>query len=285
MCNCLTKGINFLLYSNIYIALCAVAMCLETYYVLDVQSNASPILMGLVFFSTLFIYAAHRLASLQKVDKSLKVDRFQIISTYKNHIFIYAIIGALGGGICFGFLNFQSQVLLFVPALLSIAYILPLWGRERKRLRDVNFLKIFLIAIVWACVTVALVVSENQQTWNLKTLLVFIERCLFIFAITLPFDLRDREIDQAAGVLTLSVYLGEQRTIYLAHFLLLVSLGISAYIHPNIHFGSYLVTQVFTALLIQYAAQQNKDYYFTALIDGTMWFRPGWVIFLKESFS
>ncbi|MCH2042523.1 MAG: UbiA family prenyltransferase [Saprospiraceae bacterium] len=238
--------------------------------------------LGLVFFSTLFIYATHRLVSLCKVDKKLKVERFHIIGTYRRHILIYTLVGALGSAITFWFLTWTTQLLLILPALLSLAYVLPFLGGKRRRLRDVNFIKIFLIAITWAYVTVVLVLTEHEISWNYQTCLVLVERFLFIFAITLPFDLRDWKIDQAAGVLTLPVYLGEKGTIILAQVLLTIATIISFWIYPSTLWGAYLLAQAITAFLIYQAPGQKHDYYFTGFLDGTMWIRPILVILLGE---
>lgn len=266
----MAKFINFLLYSNIYIAICAVAMTAQTLYIYDINIKTSPALLGLVFFSTLVIYALHRLVSLSKVDKSLKVERFNVIGTYKQHIQIYVGLGILGGGVCFWGLNRPTQYALVIPALLSLGYVIPFMGNKKLRLRDVHFIKIFLIAIVWSYVTVLLPFLEYELTIGIRELGILLERVLFIFVITLPFDLRDWEIDKKNGVRTIPATIGVKNTLRLAFFILIIwGLFVFQIYNFSITFA-LLISGISTGVFVYYSPKQKHDYYFTALMDGTM---------------
>jgi 4-hydroxybenzoate polyprenyltransferase len=274
----MAKFINFLLYSNIYIAFCAVAMTAQTLYVFDINIKTSPALLGLVFFSTLVIYALHRLVSLSKVDKSLEVERFNVIGTYKQHIQVYAGLGIVGGAVCFFFLNRPTQYALVIPALLSLGYVIPFMGNKKLRLRDVHFIKIFLIAIVWAYVTVLLPFLEHDLTIGLRELAILLERVLFIFVITLPFDLRDWEIDKKNHVRTIPATIGVKNTLRLAFFVLLIWMFLLAQIYTIPIALGLLISGVSTGVFVYYSPRQKHDYYFTALMDGTMILQYGLVL-------
>ncbi|CAA6812028.1 MAG: Unknown protein, partial [uncultured Aureispira sp.] len=266
----MVKFINFLLYSNIYIAFCAVAMTAQTLYVFDIDIKTSSALLGLVFFSTLVIYALHRLVSLSKVDKSLDVERFKVIGAYKEHIQIYAGLGILGGGVCFFCLNRPTQYALILPALLSLGYVIPFMGNKKLRLRDVHFIKIFLIAIVWSYVTVLLPFLEFKIAIGVRELGILLERILFIFVITLPFDLRDWEIDKKNQVRTIPATIGVKNTLRLALFILLLWALLFSAIYPLSIILALLISGLSTGILVYYSPKQQHDYYFTALMDGTM---------------
>ena len=266
----MVKFINFLLYSNIYIAFCAVAMTAQTLYVFDIDIKTSSALLGLVFFSTLVIYALHRLVSLSKVDKSLDVERFKVIGAYKEHIQIYAGLGILGGGVCFFCLNRPTQYALILPALLSLGYVIPFMGNKKLRLRDVHFIKIFLIAIVWSYVTVLLPFLEFKIAIGVRELGILLERIFFIFVITLPFDLRDWEIDKKNQVRTIPATIGVKNTLLLALFILLIWALLFSTIYPLSIILALLISGLSTGLLVYYSPKQQHDYYFTALMDGTM---------------
>ncbi|WMX17324.1 hypothetical protein [Aureispira sp. CCB-E] len=279
----MAKFINFLLYSNIYIALCAVAMTAQTLYVFDISVPTSPALLGLVFFSTLVIYALHRLVSLSKVDKNLKVERFNVIETYQRHIQIYAALGTIGGGVCFFFLARTTQYALVLPAILSLGYVIPFMGNKKLRLRDVHFIKIFLIAIVWSYVTVLLPVLEHGIPLEEQAIGAIIERILFIFVITLPFDLRDWEIDKKNGVRTIPATIGVKKTLQLAFFILVLwMLGVTQIYTWSIVVGLW-GSGITTGILVYYSPQQKHDYYFTALMDGTMLLQYGLVLLSTAS--
>ncbi|MEO0341002.1 MAG: hypothetical protein AAF242_17550, partial [Bacteroidota bacterium] len=71
--------VRFLLYSNVWIGLAAVAMVLQTEWLWYEQSNLSYY-HAFVFSATLFVYAAHRLFSLSKLEKDNWQERFNYIA-------------------------------------------------------------------------------------------------------------------------------------------------------------------------------------------------------------
>jgi 4-hydroxybenzoate polyprenyltransferase len=105
--------------------------------------------------------------------------------------------------------------------------------------------------------------------------LIFLERALFIFAITIPFDVRDIHVDWASGVRTIPQAIGIRPSIYLA----LSGLCVSALITCLLIFSGvyvqdlwlpYLLCIVVTAILIWYSMQIEDDHYYSGLLDGTM---------------
>lgn len=266
----LKKIIDLILYSNLFIACCAVAMTWQTQLLVGEELTWTP-LVGLVFCATLVIYALHRVVGMSKVKEFLDVERFHVIQTYQSHILFYAALAIAGGAICFFYLNIAVQLALVIPALLSVAYVLPFLGKKReKRLRDVHFIKIFLIAVVWAYVTVLLPAIEldiwqEKQIWSM-----FAERSLFVFCITLPFDIRDLKVDKHNNVNTLPAKLGLKNTLRLA-FLLMTIFVILCYVNYDVMpFLALSISAVFTYLLIYFSPKFTHDYYFTGLMDGTM---------------
>ncbi|MCH2022893.1 MAG: hypothetical protein MK207_10490 [Saprospiraceae bacterium] len=264
------KLLNFLLYSNLYIALCAVAMSIQTLYILDLNVYLNLALLGLIFFSTLCIYALHRVMSVQKLDKDLYVERFNVISKYKSHILIYIFISIIGGGFCFFYLKSSTKLGLLIPAILSLAYIIPFLGIKRLRLRDLHFVKIFLIAFVWSYVTVYIPLIEFEIPIEGQAIGMLIERFLFIFLITLPFDLRDWEIDKYNNVMTIPAKIGVKNTIILIYIILIIWFALVWQIYTNNIALALTCSGVFTGFCISFTPSQKHDYYFTAILDGTM---------------
>lgn len=266
----LVPFINFVLYSNVFIALCALAMTMQTYWVLELENETSPALLGLVFFSTLVIYALHRLVSLSKVDKSLNVARFRVIGHYHKHIQFYTVVAVVGLAICFFSLERGTQLALVLPGILSLGYVLPFLGKQKKRLRDIHFVKIFLIAIVWSYVTVLLPILEHRLIFDWNIVGMLLERMLFIFIITLPFDLRDWDIDQHINVRTIPAVIGARKTVGLGVVLLCIWLAITFDLYERGIWAALVLTAFVTMVLLWLSPNQKKDYFFTGLVDGTM---------------
>ena len=211
----LEKFINLLLFGNFWIAACAVALTWQTEF-LSYREIAWTKLTTFVFLATLFLYAIHRIVGLVKVKPFLEKYRYTIIYTFRNHIKVYAIIGGIGAIYFFFFLSLANQLLLIVPTILSLGYVLP-FVKGSKRLRDFDYIKIFLIAIVWGVITVLMPILQRTTTFILPHFLVLLERMLFIFAITLPFDIRDLKIDAHINVKTIPATIGIPRTQRLAY--------------------------------------------------------------------
>lgn len=266
----LQKGIDWLLYSHIWIATAALLMCMQTDVLLS-RDFENIDLYAFVATGTLAIYAIHRLVALDVIAVDIK-GRFKALSTLKQQVLLYAILAAIAAAYFFLQLSFSLQLLLFIPNLLALAYVMPIWNG--KRLRDFPFIKIFLIAIAWAWITVIAPLHQvSISNWSLA--LMFVERALFIFAITLPFDIRDLEMDHKASVSTIPGTWGVGRSKQLAFASLLAMLMCACF---NYYIGLYAATSLLalslsafsTAFLIYQSNDKQHDYFYSGLMDGTM---------------
>lgn len=276
----LRKIIDLIFYSNIYIAAAAVALTWQTQLILfgDFQLDTLAVL---VFFATMFIYASHRLVGLFSVKEFLEEGRFYVINSYKNHIWVYAGIAFIGFVYAFFEVNFRLQMALIVPGLISVGYVIPFLGikkgKKGLRLRDLNWIKIFLIAVVWGYVTVILPILEVRAVRG-SDLLILLERMIFVFMIALPFDIRDLKVDKFNGVKTIPSVYGVAKTMQLVlfSFLFLMVLVILNYVIIPIkplYFAVYglWLSFILTYIFIRISIDKTDDYYFTGLLDGTMW--------------
>ncbi len=269
------KFINLILFGNFWIAFCAVAMTWQTELLLLGAVEWTP-LTSFVFFSTLFLYAIHRIVGLVKVKPFLEKYRYAVIYRFRNHIKLYAFLGGVGALYFFFQLSLANQLLLVIPSILSLGYVLP-FVKGKKRLRDFDYIKIFLVAIVWGVITVLMPILERTTTLELQHGFILLERTFFIFAITLPFDIRDLKIDAHIEVKTIPGMIGIKKTKQLARFSLLMVL-VLATLNWNLFFGYYsfgnllgiFFSMCITLWLIEKSDQTDEDYFFTGLMDGTM---------------
>ena len=134
-------------------------------------------------------------------------------------------------------------------------------------LRNVPFLKIFLISLVWATTTFLLLVLENQIALDLVNVIHFLSRFLFVLAITIPFDIRDITFDKTQ-LKTLPVFFGEKKARFLAHLTLLVSFMIYSFlflcniVELNFIF-TIAVSYLIAAVLIFNSKKQKTEIYFS----------------------
>jgi len=260
------KLLNFYLYSNLHIALAATALTLFSY--LGFQSRLDYNYLLFVFSSTLLLYAVHRAIGIRQTKEARKNYRFEIIESYRHHIFLYALIGLTGSVWSFFRFDRDIQLTLILPVILSGLYALPLIGN--KRIRDFHYIKIFLVSIIWSWISFAIPYLESDQI-DKEFALLFIDRTLFIFAITIPFDIRDIKTDQFNKVKTLVHLIGVNGSKNLSLILLLIaSVILVSTIGLDRYSLSLIMTYIIAGLLIKNSAEDKNDIYFTGWIDGTM---------------
>ncbi len=266
----LRKPIDILLYSNVYIALCALALLWSSQLLAFSRVAINPY-DGLVFSASLFIYAAHRLVGIHKLKAGKVDERHGLIQQIEPLVIFLGSIGLVVSVFLFFGLSTMQQVLLIFPGLISLAYIIP-FSRKGRRLRDYPFIKVFLIAFTWAWVTVIIPLWEvrPEGIWWL-----LFERFFFILAITLPFDIRDMELDTLQGVSTLPTVLGVEKTKRLSFIMLGISivLGIIYILGFSLQYSAvngYILAGLYTFYFLNKVKKGANDYLFTGWLDGTM---------------
>jgi 4-hydroxybenzoate polyprenyltransferase len=264
--------LDLLLYSNFWIALAAVGMAAQSQLLLCGRGEPTA-LLGFIFFATLFLYAVHRIIGLRKSKPFTESGRYAVIARFRNHIVFYAGMAGLCAGL---FLLQMPRALiagLTAPCFLALLYVLPVW--KGYRLRDLHYVKIFLIAITWSWITVFLVALELGMAWSTPMYVMLLERAFFVFAITIPFDIRDLDIDAFNKVKTLPAALGVRSSqrlggLSLGLMLLLAALNYYWDVYILNDLVAIVVSACLSGLLIFLSDRTRHDYFFTGLVDGMM---------------
>ncbi|MBA9076198.1 MULTISPECIES: UbiA family prenyltransferase [Rufibacter] len=264
--------LNFILYSNVFISVCATGLVWETYLL-----NQMPISLrmgGIVFFATLFVYNIDSLLPYKFNQDVPLTPRTEWIQSNRLVLMSVALASALCTFTLYWTslfdLNFWFLLHLVVVAGLYSVPVIP--DRENYiPLRDIPLLKVFLIAYVWSAITVQLPLMEaGQDLFSTNSLVLFARRFLFIFALTLVFDIRDVQKDALTGTVTFPVKFGIEQTKRLALlslflFALLLPAGLS--VPERLALG---LSGVGAALVVWYAHETRSPYYFLILADGMM---------------
>jgi 4-hydroxybenzoate polyprenyltransferase len=273
----LRQSIDLLLFSNIFIALCAVAQGLVTYRLLNVKPDIY--VLGLLFSSTLALYNFSVVLSKPKNPESSTSARVRWIFSHYRLMITISIIAVFSIIPLSLFLSTSSKILLFTLATISIGYNLPLFSIQEKRfgLRNIPGIKLFLIASVWSlsCVLLPILELESNQviavTLN-DTILLIAKRFLFIAAITVPFDIRDIYQDKFYDLKTIPVLFGEKWSLlicqgFLGAYLILLLLF-------NDQFDADIIGLSLTILLSGWLIFKSKwkknEYYYLLFLDGTL---------------
>jgi len=222
-----------------------------------------------VFASTLLIYNLARIFPMM-LDKesALRNNTWY----WQNRILLYVLSSISFGIILYTIPWNNFKLILFLGHLgvVSGLYSLPISKYGIKSIRNTPYLKIFLIAYVWASVVVFLpYLDSGEDLLRSDVLLSFVGKLLFIFAITVPFDIRDTTQDQNDKVITIPGKLGTNRSLIIAQIALLLS-GTISIIHYSYYWEGEVIAVIICALVIHFSPRFKSDWYFLGVIDGTI---------------
>ena len=264
------KLLDFILFTSIFVAGCAVAFCMETNILLGVPLNNFSFYC-FVFGATIVQYNLHYLVKKVAAKDSARLRWSQ---RNKNIHVILLIAGSVL--ILFSLFSFHLEhfFILFVLGCVSFLYSFPfLPFAKKRRIKDYGFLKITTLALLWTLVTVWFPVSGHAYDTGLF-IFVFIKRLLFMFILCLLFDMRDIEVDNSENIKTLAVVLGHKKSYTLSYLLLFVFvlLCIAQYFYfPQMRFLiPMIISAAATLVTIEITKRSNSDFVYLAGIDGMM---------------
>jgi len=151
---------NHLAKSQIIVSAGATALFAVT--ALELTARVSLLQVGFIFSTTWIMYMSHRCIGLWKNPRVSKTERFSYIlenRVWIALIYLPMIFLAVYAGLMI--LPQQNWVHLLAPLLLVVMYSVPVFAG--KRLRDISYVKLPVIGVVWAMVTVQWV--DSYQTY------------------------------------------------------------------------------------------------------------------------
>ncbi|MBI2280115.1 MAG: UbiA family prenyltransferase [Bacteroidetes bacterium] len=272
--------IRSLVYSNLFISICITALAHQTYILLKIPQEDCFNVLALIFCSTFFTYNFQRIYRLRSVDLLGRLIGIRLGWMIRNRrkLFFASVFSVLMSFVFLIQLSIHVFLLIIPLSLFSMLYVIPFLP-GKKAIRNLPFAKIFIISVVWSVVMVAIpVVNYNGFQGILKdsTVLLFLEQLIFIFAITLPFDVRDLRYDMESNIKTIPSSIGIKNTITLSHVLLIVFLvlkWIQYYSLGQLTLSQFVATAITTSLtfiIIAFTSRKRGELFFTGLVDGTM---------------
>ncbi|WP_029037103.1 UbiA prenyltransferase family protein [Salinimicrobium xinjiangense] len=249
------KFLDVYINSSIHVAVAVVSLVTITNLHFNLTTDKS--LLIFVFFGTITGYNFVKFSGVVKLyhrnlAKSLKIIRF---------VSLFSLLGLL-----ITLFLVPLKVLLWSAGfgLLTLLYALPVFGRQ-KNLRSVSGLKIFIIAIVWAGVTVVLPITSNQNVIFETIGLEFSQRFFLVLVWILPFEIRDLKYDlQQLGTIPQRVGVTATKIIGLVILLAVVVLEILKNYSTLESILAVILTAIVTAVMV-WKSNEDQSRYFTAL--------------------
>ncbi|NNM94306.1 MAG: UbiA family prenyltransferase [Bacteroidia bacterium] len=273
--------IRLIVFSNIFISGCVLCFTAKTALILF-GNNGNIHVNLLAFFSTIFLYNFHGLFNFMRSHATGAAEN-QVSYWNLKHIrikfsvMVTALLLALSQLM---YMPLRVWLVLVPVSLLALGYCIPFIriGSRLLRLRDILWLKVLWIAFGYAWLTTCLPVAYAMPFNNLlqpQVVFIFLRNFLFVFAIAIPFDIRDMETDLKTGLRTLPLLFGVRGSIFIALFFLLAFLA-SASLQVYFHtitlpvFFALALSTVTTALVIPLASPRKPALFFPFAIEGSM---------------
>ena len=252
----LKRIIEFIVFSNVWISLGAVGIALTTFFYTETQVDLA--LLVLVFFSTLFGYSlqnisqreihSHRSNQILWSQSNNKLIRWIVLVSFLISVFMALHI-----------LNIHL-ILVSIPFLGLVFFYRNVFS-SKFQIRNIPFLKILIISFCWCwtCCALPQLVSGCIFNWNI-IFIIFI----YIYAITIPFDIRDVCIDKK--IYTIPQFTGNRVAFIISQ------LSILCLFFFVLFLSNYLLCffMIMTNLLLIPSLRINSELYYLFVLDGLL---------------
>ena len=251
--------LNFYISSSIHVALAVVSLAVVTMLNFEISIDFKICLF--IFFAAITGYNIVKYAGIAGLHHLSLTKNLRLIQVFSLLIF-FALIYTI--------FQLSLNIIIFsaLMGLFTLLYILPFFGGGRN-LRALAGVKIYVIAFVWSGVTVLLPLISKTELMQWDVLLEFTQRFLFVFALILPFEIRDLKFDMA-NLKTVAQIFGVQKTKIIG-VLSLLAIILLEFIKMESNFGSaisIILISILLSFLITSSRIRQSKYYSSLWVEG-----------------
>lgn len=251
---------NFYLDSSIHVALSVFALSWIT--LLEFHISYDKAVLYFIFFASISGY---------NFVKYFGRARFhhRSLTSWLKMVQIFSLICFLL--MCYFAWQLELKTLLSILGfgIITFLYAIPFLPNKmiydsHKNLRSVSGIKVYIIAIVWAGVTVVLPLINNSIPINEDIIITVVQRFVFILALMIPFEIRDLNFD-SIKLATIPQQIGIKNTKIIGVLLLMVFFVLELFKdETNVHQILILLITTFISLLFLIFAHRNQGKYYSA---------------------
>lgn len=278
---------NFLFYGNVFVSLCAASLTHLNCLLFGVDQFASHLSL-FIFCATNVAYNFQRLFRIRKTDSTPSSARLNWIKKHKNYLLVINFFLSGLAFYCLILLPIKVLVILIPIGFISLWYVVDF--KQIPALRNIPFIKLFVIGITWSLSTFGLpYLISNPLYLSKYFVLLFICITLYIVLQTIPFDIRDIDYDTELKIKTLAQRLGVKKskllsaTGFLTISIILYTISFqSLSIQPIIL--AYALSALLAIPLILAINTHKKEYYYSGVIESILLFPFLIHLFLSKVF-
>lgn len=170
-------------------------------------------------------------------------------------------------------LNFNTLIWIAGFGLMTFFYAIPLFQKQQvfytNSLRNVEGLKVYLIAFVWMGVTVILPIMNNDHLLSIDVIFTSAQRFIFVVVLMLPFEIRDLRYD-SLKLATIPQKIGLKHTKILG-ILLMAFFFLIEFFKDEIDINKLValaLTTILTGLFLIGSKKDQGKYYCSFWVEG-----------------
>ena len=276
------KIVDFYIFSNIHVALAGFSLTKITLFEFGITDNFTS-----VFVALSIIISYNFIRFLEIKEKRLHWFKNWFFE-YKKELFLLSFLSLVILIYILFFTKFNLKaILVLLPfAFMTFFYAIPLFkiGNIEVSFRNFPFIKIISIAIAWSGITVLFPLYESNYEFTSNVYIEFLQRFFILIAITLPFDIRDADVDPKS-LKTLPQVLGVTNSKIIGYVLLLLVVSLEFLKEIFKIPDSYLliIISFVTAVFLVFSSPKRNRYFTSFWVEAIpiLWFVLI-VLFLKK---
>ena len=254
----LKKLFDFYLDSSIHVALAVYALSWIT--LLEYNLPYDENVLYFIFYATITGYNFVKYFGLAKFHHRRLADWLKIIQIFSALCFVL---------MCYYAVSLETKTLVSLSGfgIVTFLYAIPFVPKSifldaQQNLRSISGLKIYIIALVWAGVTVCVPLINGNYLLNIDVVITLIQRLLLVMVLMLPFEIRDLQYD-SVKLATIPQRIGIKQTKVVGVLLVMLFFFIEYFkndIIANRLVVLLIVTSIILLILLFSKEKQNKYY-------------------------
>lgn len=261
----LKKLFKFYLNASIHVSLSVFSLAAITLMKYGLPTDVN--MLCFIFFASIVGYNFVKYFGLAKMHRRSMASWLRVIELFTLLCFLF---------MCYFVFKLELNTVLIISGFgaVTFMYAIPFLPKrffvdKHQNLRSISGLKVYLIGLVWAGVTVFLPLVNEHYAFDDDVLLTFIQRFVFIIALMLPFELRDLKYD-SLKLGTIPQKIGVNRTKMLGIVLGLIFFSLE-FLKTHL-IGHYVLVQfiitIILLLSIIFSRKEQSDVYTAFWVEG-----------------
>lgn len=255
---------DFYINSSIHVALAV--YCLAWLTLLKFNLPYDEDVLYFIFFASITGYNFVKYFGLAKFHHRSLASWLKIIQVFSFICFV---------AMCYYALRLNATTLLYIGGLgvVTFLYAIPLLPSKllldkHENLRSISGVKVYIIALVWACVTVFLPLINADYFIEADVIVVSLQRFVFVLVLMFPFEIRDLQYD-SIKLSTIPQQIGVKLTKVIGVFLVGIFFLLEFFkdILPQNHIWASCIVSILLLLALLFAKKQQGDYYSAFFVE------------------